>query len=54
MSNERGMSVEYELITGKVTVHFRGERIELPGSYRTREEGMKAGEAFCRSRGWAG
>ena len=54
MAYENGMSVEYEAVTEKVTVHFRGEKQELPGQYKTREEGIKAGEAYCRSHGWKG
>lgn len=49
---EIGMSVQWDGMTGQVTVTFRGERHVLPGAYRTRDEGMAAGEAYCRSRGW--
>jgi hypothetical protein len=52
MSNDAFPNIGYDQITQKVTIHFRGERIELPNSYRTQEEGMKAGKAFCRGRGW--
>jgi hypothetical protein len=33
MPYEDKMSVEYDAVSKKVTVHFRGERVELPGKY---------------------
>jgi hypothetical protein len=52
MAYEPGMSVQYDFITKKVTVHFRGQRVELPGTYESREEGIRAGEEYCRQLGW--
>jgi hypothetical protein len=52
MSNEAFPNIGYDHITKTVIIHFRGKRIDLPGSYRTQEEGMKAGKAFCRGRRW--
>jgi hypothetical protein len=52
MAYEPGMSVQYDFITKKVTVHFRGQRVELPGTYESREEGIRVGEEYCRQLGW--
>ncbi len=54
MPYEAKMSVAYEDTDKTVTVHFRGEKIVLPGPYQTREQGMEAGEQYCRERGWQG
>jgi hypothetical protein len=54
MPYEPGMSIQYDFISKKVTVHFRGQRVELPGEYASRAEGIRAGEEYCRRRGWLG
>jgi hypothetical protein len=52
MPYEDGMSVSYDAVTKKVTVFFRGQKTVLPGEYATQEAGRKAGEEWCRARGW--
>jgi hypothetical protein len=54
MAYEPGMSIQYDCLRRKVTIHFRGQRIELPGTYESRDEGVRASEEYCRQRGWAG
>lgn len=54
MPYETKMSVQYDEVSKRVTVFFRGGKTILPGQYQTREEGMRAGEQYCRERGWQG
>jgi hypothetical protein len=51
MPDDLGMSIEYDELSRTVTVTFLGKRTVLPGTYPTRAEGMRAGEAFCRRQG---
>ena len=51
---EKRMHVDYEAFSKKVSVYFRGTRKVLPTLYATREEGIKAGEQYCRENGWEG
>jgi len=51
---ERKMLIGYETFTRQVSVYFRGTRKVLPKLYDTREEGIKAGEQYCRDLGWEG
>lgn len=52
MPYEQGMDIQFDRLTGVVTVHFRGEKTVLPGKYENRELGMKAGEKYCLKLGW--
>ena len=54
MAYEQKMSVDHDAITKKVTVYFRGKKIVLPGRYDSQEDGMWAGEKYCRDHGWEG
>jgi hypothetical protein len=54
MAYEEGMSIQYDGIKKSVRVLFRGKEYKLPGPYRDTNEGMKAGEDFCRGLGWVG
>lgn len=54
MPYEPGMTISYDAITKIVTVYFRGQKVDLPRRYETREEGTRAGEAYCRQHGWSG
>jgi len=54
MPYEQGMSIQYDFLTKKVTVVFRGTKMVLPGAYETETEGRKAGEDHCRQQGWTG
>jgi hypothetical protein len=54
MAYERKMHVDYERFSKQVSVYFRGIRKVLPTLYETREDGIKAGEQFCREQGWEG
>jgi hypothetical protein len=54
MPYEDKMRIVHDDLSKKVTVDFRGERVELPGKYEIKEEGMQAGERYCRKRGWQG
>jgi hypothetical protein len=49
---EKKMDVGYEAFSKKVSVYFRGERKVLPALYNSLEEGIKAGEDYCREKGW--
>jgi hypothetical protein len=51
---EKKMHVDYEAFSKKVSVYFRGQRKVLTTLYDTREEGITAGEQFCRENGWEG
>lgn len=53
MPYEEGMSISYDQITNELTVHFRGKRVKL-GKFASRDEALKAGEAYCRKLGWKG
>jgi hypothetical protein len=46
------VSIAYEGTTGTVTVTFDGRAHVLPERYRTHAEGMRAGNDFCRRKGW--
>jgi hypothetical protein len=37
--------------TGKVTVVVRGDRCEMPGTYRNRATGVRAGREYCQRLG---
>jgi hypothetical protein len=52
MAYEKRMHVDYETFSKKVSVYFRGMRKVLPVLYDTREDGIKAGEQYCREMGW--
>ena len=54
MPYEKKMHVDYEDFSQKVSIYFRGTRKVLPTLYVTREEGIKAGEQYCRDNGWEG
>jgi hypothetical protein len=54
MPYEDMMSISYDAASKTVTVFFRGDKTVLPGTYPTREAGTRAGEAFCRIKGWRG
>jgi len=54
MSYEPDMSVIYDAVTKKVTVSFRGDLFILDGPFAAQNEGRKAGEALCRTKGWEG
>ena len=51
MPDNLEMSIDYDELSRTVTVTFLGKRTVLPGTYPTREAGMRAGEAFCRRQG---
>jgi hypothetical protein len=46
------VSIDYEGTIGTVTVTFDGRKHVLPERYRTHAEGMRAGNDFCRRKGW--
>jgi|1185.fasta_scaffold95859_1 hypothetical protein len=54
MPDDLGMSIEYDELSGTVTVTFRGKKTVLPRTYPRREAGMQAGKDFCRRLGRAG
>jgi hypothetical protein len=45
-------AIAHDGTTQTVTVTFGGKKHVVPGRYRTLAAGMKAGEDFCRRRGW--
>jgi hypothetical protein len=54
MPHEPGMNIQYDQNTKRVVVVFRGVRAELPQRYETAGEAIRAGEEYCRQRGWMG
>ncbi len=52
MAYEKDMDIQYDELSKKVTVTFRGKQVKLPGRYKNRGEGMRAGEQYCRNQGW--
>jgi hypothetical protein len=51
---ESGMNIQYDQNTKRVTVVFRGKRIELPDRYELPGAAIRAGEEYCRKHGWKG
>lgn len=49
---EAGMRITFDDKKGSVAVAFRGKLQTLPGPYASREAGVRAGEDYCRNRGW--
>lgn len=49
---EPGMKIEYDPVTHRVVIAFRGRISVLPGSVETKDEAISAGERFCRQNGW--
>jgi hypothetical protein len=49
---EPGMKITYDQTSKKVVVAFRGRITVLPEICETEEDGLKAGEKFCRGQGW--
>jgi hypothetical protein len=54
MPHEPGMNIQYDQNTKRVTVRFRGKRIELPDHYESPVAAIRAGEEYCRQHGWKG
>jgi hypothetical protein len=52
MAYEKGMNIVFDLLSNTVVVSFRGEAVILPGRFLTNRDGIAAGEAYCRERGW--
>ena len=52
MAYEQGMSIAYDEVSKTVTVVFRGKKVVLPRRYESQEDGRRAGEQYCRDRGW--
>jgi hypothetical protein len=52
MPYEPGMNIKYNQNTKRVTVIFRGKRIELPDHYESSGAAIRAGEEYCRQHGW--
>lgn len=52
MGYETGMLIMYDVVTKAVFVEFRGQFHTLHGPDANRDLGIKAGEDFCRSKGW--
>jgi len=50
---EAGMRVTFNEAAKTVTVNFRGRVAILPGPYTAGDEGIRAGEDYCRKQGWA-
>ena len=50
---EAGMRVIYDAQSQRVIVNFRGRVVVVPGSYEDEHTGKLAGEAHCRTLGWA-
>jgi hypothetical protein len=49
---EPGMRITYDSASREVIVAFRGHLLRLPGPFSSEDDAIKAGEAYCRSRGW--
>jgi hypothetical protein len=49
-----GLFISYNGETKKTVVKFRDVETELPGTYSTNNEAIKAGQDFARSLGWRG
>ena len=54
MLYESGMNIQYDQNIKRVTVIFRGKRIELPDHYESPGSAIRAGEEYCRQHGWKG
>ena len=52
MAYEKDMDIQYDELSKKVTVTFRGKQVTLPGRYKNWAEGKRAGEQYCRNQGW--
>lgn len=52
MQYEPGMQIIWDVLTREIVVIFRGLATTLDQKFTTRDEGIAAGEAFCRSAGW--
>jgi hypothetical protein len=49
---ESGMKIAYDDTSKRVVVAFRGRINVLPEACATHDEGVAAGERFCRNHGW--
>jgi hypothetical protein len=49
---ESGMKIVYDGTSRRVVVSFRGRISVLPEACGTPEEGVAAGESYCRNHGW--
>lgn len=52
MPYEEGMTIIYDVVSKAVIVEFRGKFVTLQGPFADKAEGVRAGEEFCRKRGW--
>ena len=50
---EIGMKINYDPVSKRAVVAFRGRITVLPIAYETESEAFAAGESHCRSLGWA-
>jgi hypothetical protein len=51
MAYEEGMTIAFDLLSGMAVVSFRGDIVML-GPFANERLARKAGERFCRDRGW--
>jgi hypothetical protein len=49
---EPGMRITFDPATKRARVAFRGRLIELPGSFDTELDAVRAGEEHCKRNGW--
>jgi len=51
-SYEPGMKINYDPVSKRVVVAFRGRIVVLPDSYESEPAGIAAGETYCHRQGW--
>lgn len=52
MEYEPGMQIIWDVLTREIVIIFRGLVTTLDRKFSSREEGIEAGEAYCRAAGW--
>jgi hypothetical protein len=45
-------TISTQWVNKKVTIAYKGEKVTLPGTYETAEEGMRAAREYCARKGW--
>ncbi len=52
MTEERELTIIYDVVKKAVFVEFRGNPYYLEGPFASRKDGVRAAEELCRSLGW--
>lgn len=48
------IELDYDEDTGELSIVREGQAVRIPGRYKTRDMAQRAGEEYCRMRGWCG